>query len=82
MSKRALSAKLDDSLLSQTDQLVKLFKIPRNRALEEGLRLWVDLKSRELLARKMKEASLAVRKESLKNAGEWDEALQDGLGDD
>ena len=79
MSKKALSAKLDDSLLEEADRLARRFKVPRNRAIEEGLRLWVREKSRELLAMKMKEASLATRKESLAEAKVWETTLEDGL---
>lgn len=82
MSKRALSAKLDDSLLAEADQLARRLKIPRNRAIEEGLKLWVQLKSREALAIKMKEASFATRKESLMETQAWDSTLTDGLDDD
>ena len=81
MSKRAVSAKLDDFLLQEADKLARRFKIARNRAVEEGLRMWVDQKSRELLALKMKEASLATRKESSQVAEEWSSTLDDGLDD-
>ena len=79
MQKTALSAKIDQVLLTQVDQIAHQLKIPRNRALAEGLKLWVDAKSREILASKMKEASLATRKESLRNAKEWESTLSDGL---
>ncbi len=79
MSKTALSAKLDEALLEDADRLARRLKIPRNRAIEEGLRLWVDLKSRELLASKMREASLATRAESLRESKEWERSLADGL---
>jgi len=79
MIKTALSAKIDPILLSQVDQIAHQLKIPRNRALAEGLKLWIDLKSREILATKMKAASLATRKESLRTAKEWESTLLDGL---
>ena len=82
MPKKALSAKLDDQLLAQADKLAERLHVPRNRALEEGLRLWVDKKSRELLAKKMEDASLSVRKESLKTTEEWEAAESDGLDDE
>ena len=82
MSKKALSAKLDDSLLAEADQLARRLKIPRNRAIEEGLRLWVHQKSQEELAAKMREASLATRKESLDETRTWDVTLMDGLPDE
>ena len=81
MSKKAISAKLDDLLLVRADKLARRFKIARNRAVEEGLQMWVTQKSRELLALRMKEASLATRKESCHNAEEWSSTLDDGLGD-
>ena len=79
MSKTAISAKLDAALLNEADALATQLKIPRNRAVEEGLKMWVSLKSRELLALKMKEASLATRKESRESAQDWDTTLLDGL---
>ena len=79
MPKRAVSAKLDDFLLQEADRLARKFKVPRNRAVEEGLQMWVDQKSRELLALKMKEASLSTRKESRQVSEEWSISLNDGL---
>ena len=81
MPKKAISAKLDDQLLQEADKLARRFKVARNRAVEEGLKLWVDLKTRELLALKMKEASFATRKESRASTREWEAALMDGLDD-
>lgn len=72
MAKKALSAKLDEALLAKADRLARRLHVPRNRAIEEGLELWVREKSRELLAREMREASLSVRKESLLTAREWE----------
>ena len=82
MSKTALSAKLDDSLLAEADGLARRLKIPRNRAIEEGLRLWVNQKSREVLAAEMKAASLETRGESLKASEDWQSTLTDGLDDE
>jgi hypothetical protein len=79
MIKTALSAKIDQILLTQVDQIAHQLKIPRNRALAEGLKLWVEVKSREILAAKMKEASLATRKESQSIAKDWESTLADGL---
>ena len=79
MSKKAISAKLDDFLLQEADRLARKFKVPRNRAVEEGLQMWVNQKSKELLALKMKEASLATRKESRQVSEEWASTLSDGL---
>lgn len=79
MGKKALSAKLDEDLLSKADRLARNLRVPRNRAIEEGLALWVKERSRELLAQKMKEASYSVRKESLLSAREWDFSLEDGM---
>jgi predicted transcriptional regulator len=79
MRKTALSAKIDPELLADVDRVAHHLKILRNRALSEGLKLWVDTKSREILAKKMKEASLSVRAESLKSAKDWETSLLDGL---
>jgi metal-responsive CopG/Arc/MetJ family transcriptional regulator len=79
MPKMAISAKLDQILLAQVDKLARELKIPRNRALAEGLRLWVSSKSKEILANKMKQASIATRKESLSISKEWEPTLLDGL---
>lgn len=66
MPKTAISAKVDQGLLEEANRIAHELKIPRNRALSEGLRLWVNSKTKENLATKMKKASLAVRKESTK----------------
>jgi hypothetical protein len=79
MSKIALSTKIDETLLIEVDKITKALKIPRNRALNEGLRLWIDIKAKEILSLEMKEASLATRKESLATAKDWEPSLADGL---
>lgn len=79
MPRKALSAKLDQSLLETADRMARRLKISRNRVIEEGLRLWVREKSREMLAAEMRQASLAVRRESLAEAREWESTLEDGL---
>ena len=79
MAKHALSAKLDEDLLAEADRIARKEKIPRNRAIEEGLALWVEQKKREELALEMKLASLAVRKESRASSAQWETTLVDGL---
>ena len=79
MSKQAVSAKLQHSLLKKTDQLVRRLKVSRNQAVEEGLKMWIELKSREILALEMKKASLETRDESLRETQDWEIALNDGL---
>ena len=82
MAKVAISAKLESDLLAETDRIAEVLHIARNRAVEEGLRLWIRKKSREMLANQMKVASLAVRKESSEVAHEWTKANADGLEDE
>jgi metal-responsive CopG/Arc/MetJ family transcriptional regulator len=77
VTKKPLSAKLDEALLEKVDRLARKLHVPRNRAIEEGLALWIKEKSRELLAKEMEVASHAVRKESLLSAREWDFSLED-----
>lgn len=82
MSKVAISAKLESNLLEETDRIAGKLHIARNRAVEEGLRLWIRKKSREMLAQQMKAASLATQKESREIANEWANANMDGLHED
>ena len=79
MSKTAISAKLEESLLQEADKIAGKLNIARNRAVEEGLQMWVAQKSRELLALEMRKASLVTRKESKASSKEWALALGDGL---
>jgi metal-responsive CopG/Arc/MetJ family transcriptional regulator len=81
MPKKAISAKLDERLLAEADRLAQRLKTSRNRAVEDGLQMWIESKSRELLALEMKKASLATRKESLLSAREWESSLEDGAED-
>ena len=83
MSKVAISAKLESDLLAETDFIAQKLHIARNRAVEEGLRLWIRKKSREMLAHQMKLASLSSRNESHEVEQEWSGTHLDGLdGDD
>ncbi len=79
MRKKALSAKIDEELLQRTDRMARKLKTPRNRAIEEGLELWLAKHSREALAEEFRKASWQARESSLAEAQEWDEALLDGL---
>lgn len=81
MSKQSISAKLNPKLLQKTDQLARRLKLSRNKAVEEGLQMWIETRSRELLADEFKKASLEVREESLKDAKDWEIALLEGLND-
>ena len=62
---RNLSLKLDDSIFTETEGLLKKFKIPRNRYINEALAFYNQVQKRKLLARQLEKESKLVSEESM-----------------
>jgi len=60
-----LSLKLDDSIFKETEGLLKRFKIPRNRYINEALAFYNQIQKRKLLAKQLEKESKLVGEESI-----------------
>jgi len=77
---KSLSLKIDDSIISETDELIKGSKISRNQYISQAIAYYNQLKKRKALAKKMKHASLLVSKNSMEVLKEF-ENLEDEFED-
>ena len=62
---KTLSLKLDDSVFSETEQLITHIKKSRNRYINEALDYYNKVQKRKLLASKLERESKLVKDESL-----------------
>jgi hypothetical protein len=69
---KTLSLKLDDSVFSETEQLITHIKKSRNRYINEALDYYNKLQRRKLLAAKLEKESKLVEDESLRVLHEFE----------
>jgi len=62
---KTLSLKLDDSVFSETEQVVNQIKKSRNRYINEALDFYNKVQKRRILASKLEKESKLVNEESL-----------------
>jgi len=62
---KTLSLKLDDSVFTETEQLITQIKKSRNRYINEALEFYNKIQKRKLLASKLEKESKLVEVESL-----------------
>jgi len=62
---KTLSLKLDDSVFTETEQLITHIKKSRNRYINEALDYYNKVQKRKLLASKLERESKLVKDESL-----------------
>lgn len=60
-----LSLKLDDSIFEQTEEMMNLFNISRNRYINNALEYYNRINRRKLLAEQFKKESQIVSEDSL-----------------
>jgi hypothetical protein len=69
---KTLSLKLDDSVFSETEQVVSQIKKSRNRYINEALSYYNKVQKRRILASKLERESNLVKEESLKVLHEFE----------
>ena len=69
---KTLSLKLDDSVFSETEQVIHHIKKSRNRYINEALDFYNKVQKRKLLASKLEKESKLVKDESLKVLHEFE----------
>jgi len=62
---KTLSLKLDDSVFTETEQVISHIKKSRNRYINEALDFYNKVQKRKLLAAKLEKESILVKDESL-----------------
>lgn len=60
-----LSLKLDDAIFNETESLLKKYKVPRNRYINQALAFYNKIQKRKLLAKQLEKESKIVSKDSL-----------------
>jgi hypothetical protein len=60
-----LSLKLDETIFKETEKLLKKFKVPRNRYINEAIAFYNEIQKRKLLAKQLEKESKLVSKDSL-----------------
>jgi len=69
---KTLSLKLDDSVFTDTEQVIGHIKKSRNRYINEALEFYNRVQKRKLLATKLEKESKLVKAESLKVLHEFE----------
>jgi len=69
---KTLSLKLDDSVFSETEQVINHIKKSRNRYINEALDFYNKVQKRKLLASKLEKESKLTKDESLKVLHEFE----------
>lgn len=62
---KTVSLKIDDSIFSETEDILTNLKIPRNRYINEAIEHYNRLQKRQILERKLKSESDLVKENSL-----------------
>jgi hypothetical protein len=75
---KTLSLKLDDSVFSETEQVVNQIKKSRNRYINEALDFYNKVQKRRILASKLEKESKLVNEESLKVLHEFEPVDYEG----
>ncbi len=73
---KTLSLKLDESIFKDTEEITEKLKLPRNRYINEAVRVYNQLNKRRLLKNQFREESEASAIDSLEILREM-ELLQD-----
>ena len=75
---KTLSLKLDDSVFSETEQVVNQIHKPRNRYINEALHFYNKMQKRKILASQLEKESRLVQEESMKVLNEFDQIDYEG----
>jgi len=62
---KTISLKIDDSIFAETEDIVAIFKKPRNRYINEALALYNKIHRKEILEKKLHKESLLVKDNSM-----------------
>jgi hypothetical protein len=74
---KILSLKLDDDIFLETEKMIKKMNYPRNRYINDALRLYNQHIGRGLLKNQLKKESILTRSESLKVLKEFEKIIME-----
>ena len=69
---KTLSLKLDDSVFSETEQVINQIKKSRNRYINEALDFYNKVQKRKLISSRLEKESKLVKEESIKVLHEFE----------
>ena len=75
---KTLSLKLDENIFEETEEMIKLKGIARNRYINEALDFYNQLMKRKALAADFSKASKMVKKSSMQINQEFDNLIDEG----
>jgi len=75
---KTLSLKLDDSVFSDTEKVIRQVKKSRNRYINEALEFYNKFQQRRLLAAKLEKESSLVMHDSLTVLGDFEQIDYEG----
>ena len=73
MRMKTISLKIDDSIFTETENILSDIKKPRNRYINEALEYYNKIQRRKILESKLKKESALVKDESLSVLNEFEE---------
>ena len=62
---KTVSLKIDDSIFGETEKILTRIKMPRNRYINEAIKYYNKLKSRQILEKRLEFESNLVKDDSL-----------------
>ena len=62
---KTISLKIDDSIFAETENIVEIYKKPRNRYINEALAHYNKLHRKKILEKKLQKESLLVKENSM-----------------
>ena len=74
---KVISLKIDEAIFSETESILKSYKKPRNRYINEAIDFYNQMQKREILKAKLLKSSLLVREDNHEVLKEF-ESLGDG----
>jgi len=75
---KTLSLKLDDAIFLETEQVLSLIQLPRNRYINEALHAYNKMQKRKVLASQLEAESKLVHEESMKVLNEFEQIDYEG----
>jgi hypothetical protein len=74
---KLLSLKLDDTIFSETEEITSELNLPRNRYINEALKMYNLFNKRRLLKKQLSKESLALGNDSMSILHEFESLLDE-----
>ena len=70
---KSLSLKIEDSIINETDELIKDIKISRNQYINQAIAYYNNIKKKNKIEKQLKDSSKLVAKSSMEVLKEFEE---------